>query len=235
MTLFLFLGLDVFGINLQPSSLLGVGELYDTSKNIIIYAVKYIEVYIIIEHVRINDMYSPWCFIECMTRNMFYVFVLLCLALSVSAVAVYSQYPQDVETGLAYFVGDRSFENGGPPCVSCHSIKSIQVMGGSVGPDLSNVFIKGEYTAFGGDKVRLKSYLLNPDTPTMRGIWASSPLTDTEASALALLLQYASEQVGGEEVGGPVSPIYEFLFASAAVAGLVVALFAYIFVLRRGK
>lgn len=167
---------------------------------------------------------------------MFFVFMLICLALSVSAVAVYSQYPQDVETGLAYFVGDQSFENGGPPCISCHSIRSLQVSGGSVGPDLSNVFVKGEYTAFGSDKVKLESYLLNPDTPTMKGIWASSPLTNTEASALASLLQYASEQVGvGEEVGAPASPIYELLFASAALAGLVIALLAYVFVLRRGK
>jgi len=170
-----------------------------------------------------------------MTKDLFYVFMLISLAVSVSAVAVYSQYPPDVEKGLAYFVGDQSFENGGPPCVSCHSIRALQVSGGSVGPDLSNVFVKGEYTSFSGDRVKLESFLLNPDTPTMRGIWASSPLTDTEASALASLLQYASEQVGGEEVGAPVSPIYELLFASAAVAGLVVALLAYIFVLRRGK
>lgn len=173
--------------------------------------------------------------IACMTKNIILVIMFLFLALIVSTAAVYSQYPPDVETGLAYFKGDQSFQNGGPPCISCHSIKSLQVSGGSVGPDLSNVFVKGEYTAFGGDKDKLKSFLLNPTTPKMKGIWSSIPLTDKEASALVSLLQYASEQFREKKVRAPVSHIYELSFASAAFAGLVVALLAYIFVLRRGK
>ncbi len=188
------------------------------------------------EHVRIINIYIPYKFYSCM-RTLLKLLIGISVTLftfSLIVAAVYSQLPSDAEAGLKYFNGDVAFKNGGPACISCHSISALDVSGGSVGPDLSRVLEKGKFTNFGGDVTKLKEYLSSPTTPTMKGVWSAAPLTSEEINALASLLEYAFSQApaGPSIKYGP--PIYEFLFVTAAVAGLVVALLAYIFVLRRG-
>lgn len=46
----------------------------------------------------------------------------------------------DAERGRALFTGAVRFENGGPPCMGCHSIGGIGALGGgALGPDLSKI------------------------------------------------------------------------------------------------
>lgn len=92
------------------------------------------------------------------------------------------------QPGLDYFQGVKSFKNSGPPCATCHHISDINVTGGSVGPDLSNIL----GTAFSGNATKLNQFLASPTTPTMRATWSGNPLTDQEVTALVDLLKYAA-------------------------------------------
>jgi mono/diheme cytochrome c family protein len=64
-----------------------------------------------------------------------------------AAPAAASNFPAgDSVHGRELFVGSARFQNGGPPCMSCHSISGIGALGGgTLGPDLSN-----EYQKMGG-------------------------------------------------------------------------------------
>jgi mono/diheme cytochrome c family protein len=45
----------------------------------------------------------------------------------------------DAAGGRELFIGRVAFHNGGPPCMSCHSISGIGALGGgTLGPDLTN-------------------------------------------------------------------------------------------------
>ncbi len=92
------------------------------------------------------------------------------------------------QPGLSYFQGVAPFKNGGPPCTTCHRISDINVTGGSVGPDLSNIL----GTVFSGNVTKLSQFLVSPSTPTMRATWSSTPLTDQEIAAIVDLLNYAA-------------------------------------------
>ncbi len=55
--------------------------------------------------------------------------------------------PGDAASGREYFVGGKRLKNGGPPCMSCHSISGIGALGGgTLGPDLTDAYRK-----YGGD------------------------------------------------------------------------------------
>lgn len=128
--------------------------------------------------------------------NNIILIILATVVLTLNIGIVYSQLSSKASEGLDYFVGNKPFANGGPPCVSCHRISSLEVSGGISGPDLSTVLIKGKFTEFRGDKNSLKEFLRNPNTPTMRGVWSVTPLTDDEIDSITELLSYAVN-VGG--------------------------------------
>ena len=102
----------------------------------------------------------------------------------------------EVAEGLKLFTGERRFANGGPPCINCHSISSLGIRGGVLGPDLSRAFKSGKYVDFSGDEEKLRRYLSNPTTPVMSTVWGRRPLTQEEISSLIKLLVYASEKAG---------------------------------------
>jgi hypothetical protein len=88
--------------------------------------------------------------------------------------------------GAALFVGQARFENGGPPCGSCHQLSTLGFPnGGTVGPDLSPA-----YQTLGpdGTDVTLKTLFF----PTMVPLYEKRPLTTAEQDALKVLLQQAS-------------------------------------------
>jgi mono/diheme cytochrome c family protein len=49
---------------------------------------------------------------------------------------------RDVEIGRRLFVGDEHFKYGAPPCVQCHSTRSIGFRGGNLGPDLTGTYLR---------------------------------------------------------------------------------------------
>ncbi len=87
--------------------------------------------------------------------------------------------------GEALFTGKTSFQNGGPPCATCHSIAGLPFPGGgSLGPELS-----GAYRKLGseGTDSALQTLFFNAMTP----IYDPRPLTPQERSDLKEFLRDA--------------------------------------------
>lgn len=119
--------------------------------------------------------------------------------------------PGDATVGKALFVGERRFENGGPPCMGCHSIAGLGALGGgALGPDLTPSF-----NIYGGD-VGLASFLEGVPTPTMKAVWAAQPLTPDERADLLAFLKQASVS------GRPIEAVGKL--AALAVGGAVLLL-----------
>jgi len=92
----------------------------------------------------------------------------------------------NVTNGKAYFVGDKRFENGGPHCISCHSVAGLGSLGGgNLGPDLTTSGFVQSDAAFG-------AFMGAPSTQTMGAIWAKTPLTPQEQADLYAFLSKAS-------------------------------------------
>jgi cytochrome c2 len=92
--------------------------------------------------------------------------------------------PGDGAAGRELFVGGAAFHNGGPPCMSCHSISGIGALGGgTLGPDLTNA-----YKNYGGD-AGLASFLTSVPTPTMSAVWTKHPLTPQEIANVTAFIK----------------------------------------------
>jgi mono/diheme cytochrome c family protein len=94
----------------------------------------------------------------------------------------------DPTHGAALFSGATPLQNGGPACMSCHSIAGVGVLGGgTLGPDLTNV-----HDRYG--EAGLVAALEGLPFPTMRGVYAEKPLTDDEAANLFTYFAQTSQQ-----------------------------------------
>lgn len=92
----------------------------------------------------------------------------------------------DPAAGRALFMGTARFQNGGPPCLACHSIAGIGALGGgTLGPDLTAAFNKY------GD-AGLAVFLNTTPTLTMNAVWSRQPLIPQEQADLWAFLQQAS-------------------------------------------
>lgn len=92
----------------------------------------------------------------------------------------------DAENGKALFMGMTPFTNGGPQCMSCHSIAGIGALGGgNLGPDLTTSGYIVSDTAFA-------TFISAPSTTTMGAVWANTPLTEQEQADLYAFLRKAS-------------------------------------------
>lgn len=101
-----------------------------------------------------------------------------------AAVPVAKLPPGDAGAGREYFVGGHRLKNGGPPCMSCHSISGIGALGGgTLGPDLTDAYRK-----YGGD-AGLASFLASVPTPTMSAVWTKNPLTPQEIADLTAFVK----------------------------------------------
>lgn len=93
----------------------------------------------------------------------------------------------DSTIGQALFIGVTPLHNGGPPCLSCHSVAGAGALGGGVlGPDLTQVFNR-----YGGE-AGLASVLSTSPFPTMQPIFSDRPLTPEEQAHLGAFLRAAS-------------------------------------------
>jgi mono/diheme cytochrome c family protein len=91
----------------------------------------------------------------------------------------------DSSIGKELFEGTIRFENGGPPCLACHSVAGIGALGGgALGPDLTNA-----YANFGGDAI--DAILATTPFATMQPIFDEQPLTSQEQAHLAAFLEQA--------------------------------------------
>ncbi len=91
---------------------------------------------------------------------------------------VISQPPGDPDAGSQLFIGERALANGGPACISCHSVDTVRGLGGgTLGPNLTHV-----YGRFGD--AGLSASLKGLPFPTMQGVFSKKPLTDDEVADL---------------------------------------------------
>ncbi len=92
--------------------------------------------------------------------------------------------PGDAAAGRELFVGGTPFKNGGPPCMSCHSISGIGALGGgTLGPDLTDAFQAN------GGATGLASFLGGTPTPTMSAVWSKHPMTPQEIANLVAFIK----------------------------------------------
>ncbi len=90
----------------------------------------------------------------------------------------------DVANGRRIILGEKRLANGGPACISCHSVDDIPGLGGGkLAPDLTKV-----YERMLGRK-NLASWLQAPATPTMRPLFANTSLTNDEIVQLVAYLE----------------------------------------------
>jgi len=96
--------------------------------------------------------------------------------------------PGDAANGRELFTGGVRLANGGPPCMSCHSVAGLGALGGgALGPDLTDAATK-----FGD--VGLLSMLATVPLVTMNPIFGpegDAPLTASEQADLLAFLQQA--------------------------------------------
>jgi mono/diheme cytochrome c family protein len=115
----------------------------------------------------------------------------------------------DAQRGKNLFEGNESLENGGPPCMSCHSVGGIGALGGgALGPDLTSAFQK--YNGEAG----IVAVLTTVAFPTMQPVYLGAPITEQEATDLAAFLAAAPQ---AERPGGSVWKL--FLLSLGGVAG----------------
>ena len=93
----------------------------------------------------------------------------------------------DPNRGAALFVGSAAFENGGAPCLACHSLSGVGISdGANYGPDLSRM-----YEDFGEEGVA--AVLGSLEFPSMAAIYASRPLNETEQADLVAYFARTSQ------------------------------------------
>jgi cytochrome c551/c552 len=75
-------------------------------------------------------------------------------------------------------------------CLGCHSVESLNIKGGAVGPDLSQAFANVE----GKHGKPIEEFLKAPTSAVMSGVISKNPLTDEERTQVLELLKQASEK-----------------------------------------
>jgi len=117
----------------------------------------------------------------------------------------------NAEIGKDQFTGVVRFQNGGPPCMACHSVGGIGALGGGqLGPDLTAVVSR-----YGG-AAAVDAFVAGTPTPTMKAVWSKNPLTTEERANVVSFLT----QAGVSE--RPAQAIWQL--AGLAVLGLVILL-----------
>jgi mono/diheme cytochrome c family protein len=122
--------------------------------------------------------------------------------------------PQDVALGMALFTGERRLANGGPPCISCHTMKGMTGLhGGRLGPDLTLV-----YERLQGRK-GLGAWLSAPASPTMAPVFKTTAISGDEIFALTALFANEAQNRGTDDQTALLN--FFLLGLGGAVIGLV--------------
>jgi putative heme-binding domain-containing protein len=113
----------------------------------------------------------------------------------------------DAVTGQKLFAGTIPFQNGGPACMSCHTVNVVGALrGGTLGPNLTHVIDR--YTEAG-----LKGVLPTLPYPTMQGIYQNKLLTEAEQAHLLAFFNAANQSETGnreQATGNSSTPVLVF-------------------------
>lgn len=133
-----------------------------------------------------------------------------CAAGSTGVRPVREARASDVALGRSLFVGDVSFANGGPSCVSCHRVDGVGGLGGgTLAKDLTQVFPRLGEPA-------LDAALTGTPFPPMNEVYLGRALTPREVFALKAYFAEVSRT--------PPQPSDQWAFPLLGLAGLVVGL-----------
>lgn len=101
--------------------------------------------------------------------------------------------PADVAAGRALFEGSAPLAAGGPPCISCHNVRGVGLLGGgTLAKDLTHAFARlGEQGT--------TSALASTPFPLMNSVYVAQPLRDAEAFKIKAFL-YQSSLDGAQPV-----------------------------------
>lgn len=121
----------------------------------------------------------------------------------------------DVAEGRKLFLGVRPLANGGPSCISCHTVGTLGGLGGGrLGPDLTLV-----YERLGGRKA-VGGWLTSPPTPTMQAVFRKQPLKPEE---IPLVLAFIEDVASQHRTADSSSLVKFFLLGFCGMfVGLVV-------------
>ncbi|MBI3399702.1 MAG: hypothetical protein HY026_10820 [Deltaproteobacteria bacterium] len=114
----------------------------------------------------------------------------------------------DYNTGKALFTGEKTFVNGGPPCISCHNAGVGELGGGCLAPDLTKAYADPTKNA-----LLSTAWVNGGGSPVMGPIFSNKKVTDEEMDHLRAFFKTCSEK--------PVRPASTGTFAIFGLGGSV--------------
>jgi mono/diheme cytochrome c family protein len=122
---------------------------------------------------------------------------------------------EEIELGRQLFRGARRLANGGPPCISCHTMRDVAALGGGrLGPDLTRAFERME------DRRNMAAWLTAPATPVMQPVFKRHSLGPEEILPLVALFEHAAREGGQDESAAPLT--FLLMGLGGTVAALVI-------------
>lgn len=122
--------------------------------------------------------------------------------------------PADVANGRRIILGEKRLANGGPACISCHSVDNLSMLGGGkLAPDLTKVFERLQ------GRRNLASWLQAPATPTMRPLFANTSITNDEIVQLVAYLETTARNP--QQTGDTATLSFFFLGLGGTVFGFI--------------
>lgn len=119
----------------------------------------------------------------------------------------------DVERGKKIVTGARALVNGGPACISCHTLRDLGLLGGGrLGPDLTSTYQKM------GGRRNLTAWLSSPATPVMQSVYRDHSMKQDEILPLVAYLESTSKP------GTEAHPDGRFDFFLMGVGGSLIGL-----------
>lgn len=110
--------------------------------------------------------------------------------------------------GQALFTGEKRFANGGPPCISCHSVGVGSLDGGQLGPNLTKVYADPSKNGL------LSTVWVNqPSIPVMGPVFSNRNVTDEEMDNLRAFFERRS--------AGVVAPSSTATFTVIGLGGFI--------------
>ena len=95
----------------------------------------------------------------------------------------------DLAVGTEFFLGTRKLSQGGPACISCHTLGTLNGLGGGrLGPDLTRVYERL------GSRKATGTWLSAPATATMQAVFRQHPLPSEEILPLLSVFEDASRR-----------------------------------------
>ncbi|KAA3595922.1 MAG: cytochrome c [Calditrichaeota bacterium] len=123
---------------------------------------------------------------------------------------------EDIDEGLALFMGSTKLKNGGPSCVSCHVVNSLDgLSGGRLGLNLTRAYARLE------GRKGLSAWLISPPSKMMNPIYKKYPIDEEEILPLVAFLKNETEKDAPENT----SAMINFLLFGIGGAVLLLVLF----------